>query len=90
MLLFDNFKAVKFDEENEILISDDDKLKYIYYIKQKIWKKYKSSLDNIKDYGWESLDDKITTNNYSDIGSEQIIEALEGKFPRSEIDILRL
>lgn len=90
MLLFDNFRAVKFEEENQILISNDDELKYIYYVKQKIWKKYKPTCDYIKDQGWCFLDKSIKPKGYFDIDGKQILEAMQGNYPTSEVDILRL
>lgn len=90
MLLFDDFKAIKYEEENLILITYKGMLRYIYYPKYRCWKKHKCSYDYIKDKGWISLDLEVKTKNYPDINSEELIEATNGKFPRKETDILRL
>lgn len=90
MLLFDDFKAVKFIEEDLILITESSELKYIYFPKYKVWKKFKNSYDYIDERGWTTLLKYLKTNNYQDIDGEEIIKAMNGVFPRKESDFIKL
>ena len=78
MKLFNNFEAVKFPEENMILITNRGRIYYIYNLKSKKWGKY-----NNEDY------DSITVSNYPDVSREEIINSLGGKFPSKETDFIR-
>lgn len=79
MKLFGDFEAVRFPEENLVFITQNGYLYYIYNPKNKIWKKYRNAGN-----------DRLTIENYQDIGREEIIEAMNGIFPKSETDFMRL
>ena len=79
MKLFDNFEAVKFPEENLIFITLNGFLYYIYNPKHKFWEKY-SNAGN----------DHLTLKNYPDVSREELEKAMNGLFPISETDFLRL
>lgn len=78
MKLFDDFEAVKFPEENLILITHNEYLYYIYNIEYDIWKKHKNAGN-----------DHITVDNYPDVSEEELKKALGGKFPQKETDLMR-
>ncbi|MBQ7561326.1 MAG: hypothetical protein IJS99_05795 [Synergistaceae bacterium] len=82
MKLFNDFEAVKFPEENMILITRGKYIYYVYDLNSKIWNKYKHS----ENY----FIDSITVSNYPDVSREEIINALGGKFPNKEADFIRL
>ncbi len=79
MKLFDGFEAVKFYEENLILVTHDRHLYYIYNPKYKYWRKY-----------CNAGDDTITTHNYDDVSRAELEDAMNGVFPKRETDFMRL
>lgn len=79
MKLFGDFEAVKFPEENMILITNDEFLYYTYRAKYKSWRKY-------DDAGNLSL----TISNYPDVSREELVNAMNGVFPQKERDFLRM
>ncbi len=78
MKLFDDFDAVKFLEENLILITSNGYIYYIYDPENKYWRKYRNAGN-----------DHITVCNYSDVSKEELIDSLGGNFPRKETDFMR-
>ena len=79
MKLFDDFEMVKFSEENLLFVTKNRYIYYIYNVECKIWKKYK-----------EAGNDRITIDNYQEVQTEEIIDAMKGIFPKKETDFLRL
>ena len=79
MKLFDKFEAVKFHQENLIFITHDGYLYYIYNPKHKYWQKH-SNAGN----------DYLTVANYDEVTKEELMDAMNGIFPKSENDFLRL
>lgn len=79
MKLFDNFEAVKFYQENLILITHNEYLYYIYNCKHEFWRKYR-----------RAGNDHITVANYDDVTREELMDAMNGVFPKSENDFARM
>jgi len=79
MKLFDTFEAIKFSQENMIFITHDGYLYYIYNPKYKYWRKHRSA-------GY----DQLTVANYDDVTKEELIDAMNRVFPKSETDFMRL
>lgn len=79
MKLFDNFKAVKFSQENLIFVTNNGYLYYIYNPKYNYWRKH-SNAGN----------DSITVDKYTDVSKEELIDAMQGVFPKKETDFMRL
>ncbi len=79
MKLFKDFEAIKFFEENMIFITHDGYLYYIYDCKYKRWSKHRNAGN-----------DHLTVANYTDVSREELINAMQGKFPKSETDFMRL
>ena len=79
MKLFDKFEAVKFHQENMIFITDDGYLYYIYTPKYKYWRKY-----------CNAGNDHLTVANYDEVTKEELMDAMNGVFPKSENDFMRL
>ena len=79
MKLFDNFEAVKFPEENLILITHNSYLYYIYDSVNKNWRKHRNAGH-----------DYITVSNYPDVSKKELEDAMDGVFPEKETDFLRL
>ena len=79
MKLFGDFEAVKFHEENLIFVTHGGYLYYIFNPKYNFWRKH-SNAGN----------DHITVNKYDDVGKEELINAMGGKFPEKETDFMRL
>lgn len=79
MKLFDNFEAVKFYQENLIFITHNGFLYYIYNPRHKYWRKH-SNAGN----------DYITVKNYAEVTKEELMDAMNGVFPKSENDFIRL
>ncbi len=79
MKLFDQYEAVFFPEENQILITANKYLYYIYDCKYDHWHMKKNG-------GF----DRITVENYKDISREELMKAMKGVFPNRETDFLRL
>ncbi len=79
MKLFKGFDAVRFPEENLILVTHNGYLYYIYNPKYKHWSKHRNAGN-----------DQITVRNYEDVSKEEIMEAMGGVFPKSETDFMRL
>ena len=79
MKLFDEFEAVKFYQENLIFVTHNGYLYYIYSPKHKHWRKHRNAGN-----------DHITVANYDDVTREELMDAMNGVFPKSEIDFIRL
>lgn len=79
MKLFDDFEVVKFLEENLIFVTNRGYIYYVYNPKYKQWSKHKNAGN-----------DFITVNNYQDVGREEVVEAMGGIFPTTEVDFMRL
>lgn len=79
MKLFDTFEAVKFSQENMIFITHDGYLYYIYNPKYRYWRKHRNAGN-----------DHLTVANYDDVTKEELVEAMNGVFPKSENDFMRL
>lgn len=79
MKLFDKFEAVKFHQENLIFITHNGFLYYIYNPKHKYWRKH-SNAGN----------DYLTVANYDEVTKEELMDAMNGIFPKSEDDFMRL
>lgn len=73
------FEAIRFVEENLILVTRDGFIYYIYRPESKYWIKHKNAGN-----------DRITVRNYQDISREELIEAMGGIFPQKETDFMRL
>ncbi len=73
------FEAVKFPEENLIFVTRDGYLYYIYHSESKYWRKHRNAGN-----------DHITVAHYPDVGKGELEAAMQGKFPQSEADFLRL
>ncbi len=79
MKLFDTFEAVKFSQENMIFITHNGYLYYIYNPKYKYWRKHRNAGN-----------DHLTVANYDDVAKEELMDAMNGVFPKSENDFMRL
>ncbi len=79
MKLFGTFEAVKFSQENMIFITHNGYLYYIYEPKYKYWRKHRNAGN-----------DHITVANYDEVTKEELVEAMNGVFPKSENDFMRL
>ena len=79
MKLFDEFEAVKFYQENLIFVTRRGYLYYIYSPQNKHWRKHRNAGN-----------DYLTVANYDDISREELIDAMNGIFPKSETDFMRL
>ena len=79
MKLFDTFEAVKFFQENLIFITHNGFLYYIYDPKYKHWRKHRNAGN-----------DHLTVANYDDVTIEELVDAMNGAFPKSENDFMRL
>ena len=79
MKLFGDFEAVKFCEENLILVTHNGYLYYIFDCKNRYWKKYRNAGN-----------DHLSVNNYPDVDKEEIIDAMKGKLPQKETDFMRM
>lgn len=79
MKLFSNYEAIKFYQENLIFITHDGFLYYIYNPKYKHWKKHSNAGNEY-----------ITVANYDDVTKEELMDAMNGVFPKSENDFMRL
>ena len=78
MKLFDSFEAVRFPEENLILITNNGFIYYVYDPDYKNWKKYKNCGE-----------DSITVANYQEITEDELKDALQGIVPQKETDFSR-
>lgn len=79
MKLFGAFEAVKFYQENLIFITHNGYLYYVYNPKYNHWRKH-SNAGN----------DHITVANYDNVTKEELMDAMNGVFPKSENDFMRL
>ena len=79
MKLFDAFEAVKFPEENMIFITQGGYLYYIYNPQYKWWRKHRNAGN-----------DYLTVSNYPDVNREELVDAMQGVFPKKETDFMRL
>ena len=62
-----------------IFITHDGYLYYIYNPKYKYWRKHRNAGN-----------DHLTVANYDDVTKEELVEAMNGVFPKSENDFMRL
>ena len=79
MKLFDKFEAVKFHQENLIFITHNGFLYYIYNPKHKYWRKHRNAGN-----------DHLTVANYDEVTKAELTDAMNGVFPKSENDFMRL
>ena len=79
MKLFDEFEAVKFYEENLIFVTHNGYIYYIYNPEYKRWRKYRNAGN-----------DSITVKNYDDVSKAELIDAMQGIYPKKETDFMRL
>ena len=79
MKLFDKYDAVRFPEENEIFVTHEGYLYFIYDSKFESWRKHGNAGN-----------DYISVSNYPDVGREELIRAMGGNFPSKATDFLRL
>lgn len=79
MKLFEEFEAIKFREENLILITNRGFLYYIYDCESRRWRKYRNAGN-----------DYLTIQNYPDVSREELMDAMGGKFPQKETEFMRL
>ena len=79
MKLFGDFEAVKFPEENMIFITHNGYLYYIYNPEYKRWRKHRNAGN-----------DFLTVSNYPDVSREELVNAMQGVFPKKETDFMRL
>ena len=79
MKLFSNYEAVKFPQENLIFITHNGFLYYIYNPKYKHWRKHRNAGN-----------DHLTVANYDEVTKEELMDAMNGVFPKSENDFMRL
>lgn len=79
MKLFDGFEAVKFPEENLILITSNGYLQYYYHSRYQHWYRHKNAGNDL-----------LSVSNYPNVSKEELSEVMGGKFPEKETDFLRL
>lgn len=79
MKLFGTFEAVKFCEENLIFITKNEFLYYIYNCDSRYWRKHRNAGN-----------DSLKVRNYPEVSKEELIYAMNGKFPQRETDFMRL
>lgn len=79
MKLFDKFEAVKFRQENLIFITHDGYLYYIYNPKYKHWRKHRNAGNN-----------HLTVANYDEVTKAELMDAMNGVFPKNKNDFIRL
>ncbi len=79
MKLFGEFEAVKFYEENLIFITKGGYLYYIYNLRNNHWHQYHNAGN-----------DFLTVANYDYVTREEIMDAMNGVFPKKETDFMRL
>ncbi len=79
MKLFGEFEAVKFYQENLILITNGGYPFYIYSPRNNHWRQYRNAGN-----------DFLTVSNYDEVTREELMEAMNGVFPKKETDFMRL
>ena len=79
MKLFGKFEAIKFYQENLIFITHNGYLYYIYNPEHKYWRKHRNAGN-----------DHLTVANYDDVTREELMDAMNGVFPKCENDFIRL
>lgn len=79
MKLFDDYEAVKFPEENAILITHNQYLYYIYNSKYKYWYRHKNAGN-----------DHLTVSNYPNVSRKELAAAMGGSIPKKKTDLLRI
>lgn len=79
MKLFNGFEAVKFPQENMIFIAHEGFLYYIYNSQYQSWRKHQNAGN-----------DRLTVSNYDDVSKEELMAAMNGVLPESELDFMRL
>lgn len=79
MKLFGDFEAVKFSQENLILVTKYGYLYYIYNPEFGHWEKYRNAGN-----------DYIKVANYQDVTRFELENAMQGTFPKKETDFMRL
>lgn len=79
MKLFDGFEAIKFPQEDLILITYMKHIIYVYYIEDGYWIKCRNA-------GYRA----IKVENYEDVTRKDLMDAMNGAFPNKETDFSRL
>lgn len=79
MRLFDDFSVVKCIEKDLLLVINSSSIYYIFNKKNNYWSKY-----NNDGYVYISVD------KYDDVSKEELMDAMNGKFPTKETDFIRL
>lgn len=79
MKLFEDFEAVRFQEENLVFITHNGYLYYIFDPKYNRWRKHRNAGN-----------DHITVSNYSEISKAELTKIMGGAFPTKETDFMRL
>ena len=79
MKLFDAFEAVRYPEEEMIFITRERYLYYIYDTKKGHWSEYRNAGN-----------DSLTVENYPDVSREELMAAMNGKFPEKKTDFMRM
>lgn len=79
MKLFGAFEAVRFPEEDMILITRNGYLYYTYSSECKCWRKHRNAGN-----------DYLTVSNYPDVSRDALTSAMHGAFPKKETDFMRL
>ena len=74
--IYGGFEAVKFPEEDWILITNGGRIDYVYNPKYECWEKRGK--------------DRITVSNYPDVSEEELKKVMGGIFPQKETDFMRL
>ena len=79
MKLFDGFEAVKFFQENMILITHNGYIYYVYSYSGGYWIKYRNCGN-----------DHITIQNYDEVTREELMGVMNGIFPKKATAFMRL
>ena len=79
MKLFGDFEAIRFPEENLILVTSRGYLYYIYDPRSRHWQKHANAGN-----------DRLSVQNYPDVSRFELENAMGGTFPKKETDFMRL
>lgn len=77
MILFENFEAVRFPEEEQLLVTCYGKLLYVYEYKYGFWRR-------------DDNNHSITVKNYPEVTEDDLIHLTGGVLPKRELDFIRL
>lgn len=78
MKLFGDFEAIRFPEENLILVTSRGYLYYIYDPRSRHWRKHANAGN-----------DRLSVQNYPDVSRFELENAMGGTFPKKETDFMR-